>query len=316
MNVIREARGKSPKTRDEATNKSADLIAKRDAEEVVSSDGTDGVYFSNEELFEQMKQKADSLQEEKETDSETDDLKYENHENSKRKNEAENTTKDHLTSPETKEGDLKTSNEESLKLEKDKKCESYKNVKTATEEIDLTMSGDNADVKGKDSDKTEEPKTNQVVSDAKAVGIAEGGGVGIAGAGVGMAGAGVSMAGAGVGMAGGAGVSMAGAGVGMAGASVGMAGGVGVGMDGAGVGMAGAGVGRGVFGTGAKELSESDGGSDCSDVDQEALESGISDMESGDEEDEESADTEDNDDNDTNISFMNPQAAEAVSHHC
>ena len=115
------------------------------------------------------------------------------------------------------------------------------------------MNGDDTDVKGIDSDKTEEPKTNQVVSDAKAVDIDGGGDVS----------------------------------------------------------MAGAGVGRGVFGTGAKEFSESDGGSDCSDVDQKASESGILDMESGDgendEEDEESADTEDNDNNDTDVSFMNPK---------
>ena len=68
-------------------------------------------------------------------------------------------------------------------------------MKTATEEIDLTVSGDDADVKGKDSDKTEGTKTNQVVSDAKGVDIAGGGGVGMAGYGVGMAGAGVGMAG-------------------------------------------------------------------------------------------------------------------------
>ena len=92
MNVINEARAKSPKTRDEATNKAADFIAKakRDAEQVVSSDETDSVYFSNEELFEQMKQKADSLRQENETDGESDDLKAEDHENRKRKNEAEN----------------------------------------------------------------------------------------------------------------------------------------------------------------------------------------------------------------------------------
>ena len=142
------------------------------------------------------------------------------------------------------------------------------------------MSGDDTEVKGKDSDKTEELKTNEVASDAKVVG----------------------MAGTGVGMT-------RGAGVGMAGAVVSMAEGGGVGMAGAGVGMAGAG--RGVFGTGAKEFSESDGGSDCSDVDQEALESGISDMGSGDEENheenEESTDTEDNDDNNSDVSFMNPR---------
>ena len=83
-------------------------------------------------------------------------------------------------------------------------------------------------------------------------------------------------------------------------------------MAGAGVGMAGAGVGRRVFGTGAKEFSESDGSSECSDVVQKALESGISDIESRgdeeyDEEDEELADTEDNDDSDTDVSFMNPK---------
>ena len=113
------------------------------------------MYFSDEELFEQIKQKVDSLREEKDTDNETDDLKTKNHENGKRKNEAENTSKDHLTS-----SDLKTSNQESLKLEKDEKCESDENVKTATEEIDLTMRGDDTDVKGNDSDKTEESKTN------------------------------------------------------------------------------------------------------------------------------------------------------------
>ena len=63
MNVISEARAKSLKTRDEATNKAADFIAKpkRNAESVVSLDETDIVYFSDEELSEQMKQKADSL---------------------------------------------------------------------------------------------------------------------------------------------------------------------------------------------------------------------------------------------------------------
>ena len=64
-----------------------------------------------------MKQKADSLQGGKETEGETDDLKTKNHENGKRKIEAENTSKDHLTS-ETKKGNLKTSNEESLNWKK------------------------------------------------------------------------------------------------------------------------------------------------------------------------------------------------------
>ena len=47
MQVIREARGKSPKTRDVATDKAADFItkAKCGAEAVVSSDKTDGVYY-------------------------------------------------------------------------------------------------------------------------------------------------------------------------------------------------------------------------------------------------------------------------------
>ena len=63
MNVINEARAKGLKTTDEATNNAADFIAKakRDAEQVVSSNETDSVYFSDEQLFEQMKQKADSL---------------------------------------------------------------------------------------------------------------------------------------------------------------------------------------------------------------------------------------------------------------
>ena len=80
--MINEAIAKSQKTTDEATNKAADFIAKakRDAEQVVSSDETDSVYFSDEELFEQMKQKADRLQQENETDGETDDLKSEDHE--------------------------------------------------------------------------------------------------------------------------------------------------------------------------------------------------------------------------------------------
>ena len=70
-----------------------------------------------------------------------------------------------MRSPVTKESDLKTSKDESLKLEKDKNSQSDKNVKTSCEEIDLTVN--DTDVKGKDREKVD--------SDAKAIAIDIGG---------------------------------------------------------------------------------------------------------------------------------------------